>query len=306
VEQNQCQGFRRELVSVLAGRPRPLELRHLSWHEHLLGCTICRDLLEREEALELLLATLPEPRLSPDLTRRVVRRLEAEVVSEGFGLDSLLDLHGACVPAGLAGRVRASLAGERELDRVLDQWSEPQAPAGLAARISEGLGETLVSNNELALDALLDMNTAPSAPAGLSQEILNKLEGDRVRKVPRLRLLSRMPRFAAAAALLLALLSAPMWMNSPDQGPGHQHEKVASVEIPNLPGTDEVDPSLLAMLDMLENDELWAEGESGSDLLLIGDDDIHLLLEQEIGVSDEMLLAYFFEEDESTSSEEGR
>jgi hypothetical protein len=81
---------------------------------------------------------------------------------------------------------------------------------------------------------------------------------------------------------------------------------VASVEIPNLPGTDEVDPSLLAMLDMLENDELWAEGESGSDLLLIGDDDIHLLLEQEIGVSDEMLLAYFFEEDESTSSEEGR
>lgn len=299
MEQNQCQGFRRKLVSVLAGRPRPLELRHLSWHEHLMGCMECRDLLEREEALELLLATLPEPQLPPDLTRRVVRRLEAEVLSEGFALDSLLEMHGANVPQGLAARVRAGLAGDRELDRVLDKWPDPQVPEGLATRITEGLRVGTQAQGDSALDALLDLNAADPVPTQLSQDILQRLEKDRERQVPRLRLLSRMPRFAAAAALLLGLLSAPMWLGEEPAPSGLQHEEVAAVETPKLPDIEEVDPSLLAMLDMLENDELWADAESSPDLRLAGDDDIHLLLEEEMGASDEMLLAYFLDEESS-------
>ena len=64
-----CSAFRAELERVLEGRPRPDELTTLSWNEHLLACSACRALLEREEALEELLASWPKPRLSPE--RRV-------------------------------------------------------------------------------------------------------------------------------------------------------------------------------------------------------------------------------------------
>jgi hypothetical protein len=73
---------------------------------------------------------------------------------------------------------------------------------------------------------------------------------------------------------------------------GQRHEEVASIQAPGLPSLDDVDPSLLAMLDMLENDELWTESESGGE-----GDDIHLLLEEEINVEDETLLAYWSAED---------
>lgn len=296
MNESSCQSFRLELMAALEGRPRPDELRNLSWHEHLLGCSECRDLLEREEALELLLASLPEPNLPPDLTRRLLERLgeQQQLQEVANGLDSLLDLDGAMVPEGLAQRVRAGLAREVALDQVLDRWEEPTPPADLATRISEGIR----THQEAQLDGLLDLNTVPAAPRGLSQEILDNLEAHRERRVPQLRLLARMPRFAAAAALLLGMLSAPMWIQEP--GPVHVNEDVASGEVPTLPGIDDVDPSLLAMLDVLENDEIWSDS---GELLFQDEDDLHLLLEEEIDVEDEMLLSYLSEDDPSMLGE---
>ncbi len=293
MSQDPCHGFRRELMSALEGRPRPAELRHLSWHEHLLGCTDCRDLLQREEALELLLASLPEPNLPPDLTRRVLLRLEehAQLHAATAGLDSLLELDGALVPAGLAQRVRKGIAAEVALDRVLDKWSEPSVPSGLAARIASSV------RAEQQLELLLELDSTSELPRGLTTNILRNLEEHRERRVPRLRLLARMPRFAAAAAVLLAMLSAPLWLQDQGTTSGLHKEQIASGESPDLPGLDEVDPSLLAMLDMLENDELWTEsGESGT-LEFSEDDDLHFLLEEEIDVEDEMLLSYLSDED---------
>lgn len=294
MNQDPCHGFRRQLMSALEGRPRPDELRHLSWHEHLLGCAECRDVLEREEALELLLASLPEPNLPPDLTRRVLLRLEqnVEMQSTTSGLDSLLELDGALVPEGLSERVRKGIAREVSLDNVLDKWEEPSVPAGLSARIASGILE----KQEAELDSLLNLNTAMKVPAGLSADILRNLDEHRDRRVPRLRLLARVPRFAAAAALLLAMLSAPLWIQD-GSGVTPIHEDVASVEIPVLPGVDEVDPSLLAMLDMLEDDELWSEQSDDGALALTDDDDLHFLLAEEMDVDDEMLLSYLSEED---------
>ncbi|MCB9914947.1 MAG: hypothetical protein H6828_07330 [Planctomycetes bacterium] len=110
-----CRDFLAALSRALEGRPQPERLTRLSWHEHLLGCAPCRDLLEREEALEDLLATLPEPKLPPDLARRVLLRLGVDA-----GLDALLDLDAAEAPAGLAGRVLAGVRAERALDALLD------------------------------------------------------------------------------------------------------------------------------------------------------------------------------------------
>ena len=64
--------------------------RELAWHEHLLGCAECQGLLRSEEVLEELLASLPVPHLPPDLTRRVLQRLQRER-SASDGLDQLLE-----------------------------------------------------------------------------------------------------------------------------------------------------------------------------------------------------------------------
>ena len=66
-----CMGFRQQLEALLGGRPDPERLTVLGWHEHLLSCGACREILEQEEALELLLASLPDPQLPPDLSRRL-------------------------------------------------------------------------------------------------------------------------------------------------------------------------------------------------------------------------------------------
>ena len=66
-----CRSFRTLLEERLRGRPAPRQLSELSWHEHLVGCAACRTLFETEEALEVLLATLPDPRLPPEVKRRL-------------------------------------------------------------------------------------------------------------------------------------------------------------------------------------------------------------------------------------------
>jgi len=131
-EREPCTDFRAALARALEGRPQPRQLVELGWHEHLLDCAACRELLDREEALELLLATLPEPQLPPELSRRVVRRLAPK------GLDSLLDLDDAAVPAGLAQRVQRAMRAEALLDDLLERDRVVQ-PVGLATSVLAGL-----------------------------------------------------------------------------------------------------------------------------------------------------------------------
>ena len=58
-----CIAFRRELERALRGAPARTAVgegtAELGWHHHLLSCVACRDLLAAEQALEVLLASLP-------------------------------------------------------------------------------------------------------------------------------------------------------------------------------------------------------------------------------------------------------
>ena len=121
-----------------------------------------------EEALEELLATLPEPRLPAALARRVLRRLRTAREAAGDPLDQLLELPPASPgPVGLAEHVLAGLAEERargrgadRLDRLLESVPEPAAPAGLAERVLEGLAE----HRPLRLRPLARAPRGPSVP----------------------------------------------------------------------------------------------------------------------------------------------
>ena len=73
-----CNDFRARLSVLLSGQRAAPEWAALAWHEHLHTCSECRDLLEAEEALEVLLETLPEPRLPRALCERVLERLAVE------------------------------------------------------------------------------------------------------------------------------------------------------------------------------------------------------------------------------------
>ena len=134
-----CSGFRGALELALRGQAGQ-DTTELAWHEHLLGCSECRELLESEEALEELLASLPEPRLPANLARRVLQRLERERSADD-PLDELLESspHPAA-PAGLGARVLSNLRAERveqRLDDLLERVPAPEVPAELAARILE-------------------------------------------------------------------------------------------------------------------------------------------------------------------------
>lgn len=136
-----CQDFRSLLENELLRPGTNAELTSLSWHEHLLSCEACRDLLEAEEALEALLSSLPKPRLPKHLVRRVLMRLEHARTHPG--LDQLLDADLELpVPNGLSGRLLSGLAGSRGdgLDRLLDQY-EVEAETGLAGRVLANLEE---------------------------------------------------------------------------------------------------------------------------------------------------------------------
>lgn len=114
--------------------------QNLSWHEHLSTCAPCCRLLEEEEALESLLATLPSPELPAALASRVLTRLREQRASQG--LDALLERDELDVPAGLSERIKRDLA----LDRLLERDKAVEAPAGLSDRVLAALkderGET--------------------------------------------------------------------------------------------------------------------------------------------------------------------
>lgn len=262
-----CALFRERLISCLAGPPHVAEqspassdLKALAWHEHLTTCADCKSLLNEEEALELLLASLPEPQLPADLARRVLARLARTRRGEEVVLDRLLDLDDAAVaPAGLAARVLAGVGANTELeegalDRVLARDAEVEVPAGLAARVLGGVRST-VAREEAALDALLDRAGQVDVPAGLAtrvtayvQDLEPEKTGVQLGKILQLRTWS--PAFrAAAAVLLLAIGVVQMW---PDGGgsaglaSGDEADRFA--EIP--------DEEFLASLDALEFLEL--------------------------------------------------
>ncbi len=130
-----CRDFRSRLAALLARAPDPARLIELGWQEHLLGCDACRELLEQEEALEVLLASLPEPQLPPELAARVIARLRGRSQQS---LDQLLALDEVGVPPGLADSVRASVRESRaddRLERLLELPPAPRVPALLAARV---------------------------------------------------------------------------------------------------------------------------------------------------------------------------
>ena len=128
---DRCQDFRELLERALCEPAAKLE--PLAWHEHLGVCAECRTLLEEEEALEQLLASLPLPALPEALTDRVLARLRDE--HDRTDLDALLELDQPEEPKGLTARV----LGELELDRLLARVPEPEVPAGLSARVLAGL-----------------------------------------------------------------------------------------------------------------------------------------------------------------------
>jgi hypothetical protein len=262
-----CDEFRTRLADALAGvlsaSPR---LEELAWHEHLLGCGACRELLEAEEALEVLLASLPDPQLPPALASRVLARLADERAARGDPLDALLELDRAdAAPPDLAGDVLAALRPHRR-----------------AAR------------EQVALDELLGRVPEPAVPEGLADRLLMKLEPHRMRARPRLLTRPIVRVLTAVAAALLIALGYLAWFGgaagpvadevrgpqdlavvptdpgggelAPASQPGPLPEvvKVAPPPEPTLPitpqgpGDTEAWPSdeLLASLDLLESWEL--------------------------------------------------
>lgn len=126
-----CTAFRERLERSLC-EPTS-ERRSLSWHEHLGTCGDCRRLLEEEEALDWLLASLSSPELPSELASRLLVRLREQRVSQE--LDALLERDLLDEPEGLADRIKEDLA----LDRLLERGAEMEAPVGLSARVLAAL-----------------------------------------------------------------------------------------------------------------------------------------------------------------------
>lgn len=260
-----CRAFRLQLELALEGRARPQELGPLGWHEHLLGCADCRELLRREEALEELLAALPEPRLS--IERRVA----------------------------LLARLRADSNGESALDHLLESDREPAAPAGLAQRVLAGV-------QDARLDVLLDFDRDIDLPSGLAARVLDGLEAERA---PKTRfVLDRRWAWPAAAAAAAAIFFAwprgeeparPDFVEGPqpiapvDGAPEPEGERRVEVAA-DEPLSAAAEDDLLAVLDLLEEDVLWTE------------ESLDLELSASIDITSEWLLEYTLYE--STESDE--
>jgi hypothetical protein len=226
-----CRSFRRSLERALEGARGTEELTSLSWHEHLLGCRDCRALLEAEEALELLLESLPEPHLPPQLARRVLARLRAGDEARETALDRLLELDvQARAPGGLAGRVLAGLEHER---------AQPVGSATADAR----------------LDALLERARAVAVPADMSQRVLAHLAEERALARRRRPIFARRSVQLAAAAGLLALLLAWAFWPAREHAPRER----------DLAGAPEgVDARMLEHFDVLEQWELLRRNDLDS------------------------------------------
>lgn len=278
----ECRAFRGALEAQLAGQPDIEGLVALGWHEHLLLCGSCRDLLEEEEALERLIASLPQVALPRELSERILARLR-QAGSREAALDRLLDLDGAVEPLiqparaegrpdELADRVLAGLSEERRahdgLDRLLDRVEAPTAPAGLAEGILERLEavrsapvEAMESRND-PLDGLLERVSAPIAPVGLSERILRRVGQVRREALPQR--ISRAHWVTAAAAILCVSFLTWRGLNGPAlPTDGEEASRFA------LPSAD--DPTVGLPADFFHQYELLANLEQLQDPQLASD-----------------------------------
>jgi hypothetical protein len=246
-----CRDFRDLLERKLAGRPSPSSFVELSWHEHLLACGACRRLLESEEALELLLASLPEPHLPPQLAARVIARLRASGTERSVGagadagLDRLLELDRIdAAPPTLARDVLARLRLDRELDRLLDHD---------------------------VVDVPADLNSVVLAGLRVDREMFGAV---------RTRVLVFRRSWAVAAAAMI-LVASVAWMLVRGGGEAKLPTDANGDQIASGPHTstasDEPDSELLSRLDLLEQ---W-------DLLTSKDVDVQLSI---LTPADEALL----------------
>ncbi|MCP5021155.1 MAG: hypothetical protein GY930_05200 [bacterium] len=147
----QCFEFRSRLSAALEAhssdangsdgyQTQASEVQSLGWHEHLLHCAECCQLLESEQILEELLGTLPEPQLSISQRNSLAQRL-----AENLRLERWLDLADpfGAAPEGLSDRIlmgmRKATAGTDKvssgLDHRLAELNSVEVPAGLAGRV---------------------------------------------------------------------------------------------------------------------------------------------------------------------------
>jgi len=207
-----CRSFRIRLESTLEGARAQSELTSLAWHEHLLACAECRALLESEEALEVLLESLPKPHLPPRLARRVLARLRA-------------------------GDERR----EAQLDRLLELDADTRAPGDLARRVLAGLEAERVQPAETRLDALLERARAVDLPEGLGKRVLAHVAEERQLTRRRKPVLMRNSvRLAAAAGLLALLFAWAVW-----------HKSTAPTRERDV-AHESVDPRMLEHIEVLE------------------------------------------------------
>lgn len=302
-----CLDFRARLAQALDVRVQPegsspfvaRAAAHLEWQAHVLTCGDCRALLEAEQALEHVLASLPQPSLPPDLVGRVLERLQPQ---------------------------RVDVALDRLLDRALDARSSgvAAAPVDLARSMLARLASARESaaserRTTLAVDALLDEAPAPQTPVGLAARVLARLEAERgrtihapkraaaavkapssVARAPRPRSTRFQPWLVAAGIAVFVGAAAWFWSRTgavADRkdlgGPGRDmannepSQQLAPRLVdpvpapPNAPrrvetlDASEPDPELLAQLDLLE---AWD---------LLGDEALELEL---LGVNEDILL----------------
>lgn len=265
-----CSDFRARLSALLSGRAAAPEWTTLAWHEHLHTCAECRDLLEAEEALEVLLETLPEPRLPRALCERVLERL-------------------ATARPGLAGA-----AGDAGLDQLLG-LAEVTPPDDLAGNVLRGLRDPRrAAREERALDDLLERVPAVETPDGLTERVLAGLDQHRERR-PVLRPVSRSawgsaPARWAAAAVVLVPLAFGLWRTSTRSEAEDRvllelaqggRETAQTTDITEVVFTEPSD-ELLASLDLLESWE-FLTGDDVDQVLASLDtlDELGLYLDEE-------------------------
>lgn len=229
-----CRDFRTRLEAALIGELRSAPV---AWHRHLTTCGACRELFAAEEALDELLACLPDPQLPVALTQRVLQKLvQARGAAQAQQLDEALD---------------AVLGGE-------------SAPPNLAARILAGL-QTQAAQNQARLDAVLERLPAPQVPAGLAARTLAALP---ILAAPQRRVAARTPllRFSlvAAASVLAAFLGYRLIQPTNETPVRQPIVQIPGAAVPGPTPTNQVadlvtevpDPELLAALDLLEEWDL--------------------------------------------------
>lgn len=257
-----CRSFRALLEMKLTGRAAQSELAVLSWHEHLLACDGCRTLLQTEEALELLLASLPEPQLPPELAARVVSRLRAARVHDAAdaGLDALLELDPTdAPPTRLAESVLSRLRPMR--DAVARGPREVSTNASKARDATRG-AEASRAGVDARLDALLESNRAVTVPEGLAARILAGLRSTRAadaRRAASRFALSMRTRvlLAAAAIVLVSWVGWRLWGRSTNSAALRENDVVQGSRAPHTASDPSLpDPQMLAALDVLEQWDL--------------------------------------------------